>query len=720
MGSFDKSVKETLDREGIALKITTMNSKYMAFSILTALIIVGIYQIFAVGRYNYPEFKLKEGQVSETELIAPFDFPVLKPESELAQEQEKALSKLRKPHMISDEIMFDALSSWDAVFGIIAMNDGGNNPQIISSELKKAGWTVSSETLDFASRASLRERIYNHTRKQLSALYRQGIYEATVDDSISIVKADRITIENTAKFLSVEKAVTELVSSFSEATDFAKEIAPQLIKANLIVDEDKLNEISQRSLGSVPQSEGVVLQNEVIVRKNTRISQDEIRKLESLQEAYRSRNVRKSAWQELFLIAGLLMFIFIVVSLANHYFGVQSKEERVPVADFLPLNLGFILLVLFTTINNYVLGYSNLLVPFAMMAISATILVSFEYGVLYSICSLLVVSPFLNWETFTPVVLILSTLITLILIRRQNAYHEYTMIGFYLAISMIVSIGSIAIYKNDPLFTTVRSIGFGLASAALSLGGILLIVPYYERKWNRATKQTLLELLDFDHPLLKKLATDAVGTYHHSLIVGNLSERAAEAIGANPLLARVGSYYHDIGKVINTEIFTENNEDSSDIHDGLSYTESARMIRDHVSEGIVLAKKYRIPQPVIDIIIQHHGDSVIRYFYEKALKTTPGLDKSDYQYAGPRPQSKEAVLVMLADIVESTTKAKNIASEEDITKIIDDSISRLIREGQFDEAPITLKDLHIVKESMIPVLESIYRKRLDYPDQKEE
>lgn len=691
----------------------------MIFSVLTALIIVGIYQIFAVGRFNYPEFRLKAGQVSEAEVIAPFDFPVLKPEAELADDQEKALSKLRKPHNISDEIMFDALSALDAIFGVIAVNEGTNDPQQISSDLKKAGWNVNPEALDFASRVSIREKIYNKSRHLLTELYRQGIYDKAIGDSISIIKDDVLNVENSSLFLSLDNAISAFVDALPEAKAFAGEIAPQIVKPNLIVNADKYNEQSMKSLGSVPQSEGVVLQNEVIVRKNTRISPDEIRKLESLQEAYRNRNVRKSPFQELFLTVGLLMFIFMVVSLANHYFGVQSKSERILVADFLPLNLGFVLLVLFATINNYVLGYSNLLVPFAMMAICATILVSFEYGVLYSICSLLIISPFMNWETFTPIVLILSTLITLILIRRQNAYHEYTMIGLYLVVSTLLSIGSIAIYKSDSLVNTMRSLGFGLASSVLSIGGIILIVPYYERKWNRATKQTLLELLDFNHPLLKELATNAVGTYHHSLIVGNLSERAAEAIGANPLLARVGSYYHDVGKIVNTDIFTENNEDSAEIHNGLSYEESAGMIRNHVSEGILLAKKYRIPQPVIDIIMQHHGNSLIRYFYEKAKQENPDFDKLNFEYTGPRPQSKEAVLVMLADIVESTTKSKNSVSEADISKIIDDTIDRLINEGQLDEAPITIKDLHTAKESMLPVLESIYRKRLDYPDPKE-
>lgn len=253
---------------------------------------------------------------------------------------------------------------------------------------------------------------------------------------------------------------------------------------------------------------------------------------------------------------------------------------------------------------------------------------------------MLIVSPFINWETYPPIVFILSSIITIILIKRQKAQHEFLSIWFYLLLSGSVVTVAISIYKSDPINIVFRNIGFGLISSAISIMGIIIIVPYYEKKWNRATKQTLLELLDFNHPLLKKLATSAVGTYHHSLIVGNLAERAAEAIGANPLLARVGSYYHDIGKIINTEIFTENNEDSSEIHDEMSPDKSASLIKNHVLEGITLAKKYKIPQPVIDIIVQHHGDSLIRYFYDRAEKMSLATDTENYRYPGPDLKAK--------------------------------------------------------------------------------
>lgn len=690
----------------------------MLYSIITTLVIVGLYQLFAVGRFNYPEFSLKVGQVSGSEIIAPFDFPVLKTAPELINEQDKAVASVPKPYQISDEPMFEALSALDEFFGVFLASDADSDLSQLQAELKKAGFELDAPALIPLQNASLRDKYYEQLRAKIGSLYKQGIYEAMNQDSILISTGQGLVSQNLNKFVLLSEARQQFKDAVPALKQITENLAPILIKPNLVLAEEKYQELSQSSVASVSQTEGVVLQNEVIVRKNARVTPEDVKKLESLQEAYRNRNLRKSPLQEILLALGLSMFLLIVVSLANHYYGVQIKEDKLTVVDFLPLNAGFIILVIFAIASNKLLFYDNLLIPFAMTAIAAAILVNFEFGLLYSICNLLVISPFLNWESFTPVILLLSTVMCLLLIRRQNAYHEYLMIWIYLTVSTILAALSISIYKNDQFLTIVQSVGMGLIASSISVGGILLIVPYYERKWNRATKQTLLELLDFNHPLLKKLATDAVGTYHHSLIVGNLTERAAEAIGANPLLARVGSYYHDIGKLINTEIFTENNEDSAQIHNSMAPDESARLIRNHVSEGVALARKYRIPQPVIDIIMQHHGNSTVRYFYDKAQKENQHPDQHQYMYPGPLPQSKEAVLVMLADIVESTTNAKQVKSVEEISKIIDDTISRILKEGQLSEAPITFKDLQDAKQSMLPVLESIHRKRLDYPETK--
>jgi len=693
-----------------------MNSKYILYCVVTAIIIVGIYQIVAIGKVNYPEYNLKEGQVSEVEIIAPFDFPVLKSPQELAEEKEEVLSRVNKPYELSDEPLFTALSALDNIYSILCTIPLTTDGEKIAAELKRSGYSFSSEALAFAAHPSDRDKIYEALRRELGILYKQGIYESIPEDSILILQNGNTAKKASQDFLSLDMAQTSLQSKFPEAETFATEFAKQYLKPNLQVNEEKLNEINNNSLQTVQPSEGMVLKNEVIVRKNSRVTADDVRKLESLQEAYRRQKIRKSPLEEMFLTLGLLLFIFVVIFLANHYYGVQSKEAKIPVADFLPVNLGFLLLVIFTVLSNFVLSLNNLIIPFAMIAIAGAILVNFEFGLLYSVCNILVISPFLSWETFTPVLMLLSTVMCLLILKRQNAWHEYLMIWLYLLISLAVVTLCLGIYKRDTLMTILRYLSYDFISASLSVTGILLIVPFYEKKWNRATKQTLLELLDFNHPLLKRLATEAVGTYHHSLVVGNLAEHAAEAIGANPLLARVGSYYHDIGKVINPEIFTENNEDSGDIHSQMEPEESAQLIRNHVTEGIALAKKYKIPQPVIDIIMEHHGDSIIRYFYEKAHKEGKELDKDVYRYPGPRPQTKEAAIVMLADIVESTTKAKEIENEEDIAQIIDATIHYLLQEKQFDDAPLSMQDLKKVKQSFIPVLDSIYRKRLDYPE----
>jgi hypothetical protein len=698
-----------------------MNSKYILYCVVVAIIIVGIYQIVAIGKVNYPEYNLKEGQVSEVEIIAPFDFPVLKSPQELAEEKEEVLSRVNKPYELSDEPLFAAVSALDNIYSILCTIQPTMDGEKIASELKRGGYSFSSEALAFATHSNDRDKIYESLRRELGILYKQGIYESITEDSILVLQNGNPVKRASKEFLSLAMAQTTLQSKFPEAETFVTEFAEQYLKPNLQVNEEKLNEINNNSLQTVQPSEGMVLKNEVIVRKNSRVTGDDVRKLESLQEAYRRQKIRKSPLEEMFLSLGLLLFIFVVIFLANHYYGVQSKEAKIPVADFLPVNLGFLLLVIFTVLSNFVLSLSNLIIPFAMIAIAGAILVNFEFGLLYSVCNILVISPFLSWETFTPVLMLLSTVMCLLILKRQNAWHEYLMIWLYLIISLAVVTLCLGIYKRDTFITILRNLGYDFISASLSVTGILLIVPFYEKKWNRATKQTLLELLDFNHPLLKQLATEAVGTYHHSLVVGNLAEHAAEAIGANPLLARVGSYYHDIGKVINPEIFTENNEDSGDIHSQMEPEESAQLIRNHVTEGITLAKKYKIPQPVIDIIMEHHGDSIIRYFYEKAHQEGKELDKDAYRYPGPRPRTKEAAIVMLADIVESTTKAKEIENEEDIAKIIDTTIHYLLQEKQFDDAPLSMQDLKKVKQSFIPVLDSIYRKRLDYPEpQKDE
>jgi putative nucleotidyltransferase with HDIG domain len=681
---------------------------------------VALYQLFAVGRFNHPEFRVSAGQVADFELIAPFDFPIQKTEAQLQQERSQALALVEKPYALDPNILFEAHSSIDNLFELLFDADLSLGAASLVKSAEKAGYKLGEEAVSNLGNADRVEASYRILKEEIGKIYRQGIYDRSPGDSLVFAEGSELRKVRIVRFVELEQARKQVTAKVTDplAAALLRDNLALWVKPNLQISQEHLKDLSQAAINAISTRSGEVLQNEVIIRKNSRITDEDLVKISSLAEAYREREISKTPLQQMFLSLGLLLYILCVILISNRYFLIWEEHNGVSETNMLTLNLGYLLLVGLAILNNYVLGFNNSIIPFAMVTMSVAVLVGFDYAVLFGICGSLILSPFINWEIYTPAILLISTLLAMVLLRRHNQFHEYFQVWLYLFISSAAVNVALSLYKNDQLLTGFRNIGYSVISNTVSVVGMAAIVTYFERKWNRATKQTLLELLDFNHPLLKKLATKAVGTYHHSLIVGNLSERAAEAIGANPLLARVGSYYHDIGKVINTEIFTENNEDSSDIHEQFSPLESASMIRNHVHEGVVLANKYHIPQAVVDIIVQHHGKGKIKFFLDQAQNAPGEVDPADYQYPGPRPQSKEAVLVMLADIVESTTKAKTINSEDDIVKIIDDTIERMISEGQLDEAPITIRELNLAKHSMIPVLESIYRKRLDYPEDR--
>ena len=697
-----------------------MNSKSFVYALIMAVVIAGLHHIFAAGRFAYPEYRLTEGQVSDMELISPFDFPILKSEEQLKIDRERALEKIEPPFSVSDQVRFDAFSSLDRIFAILRQYPKSTDSEELAEELSKIKAPISPEFLALATNSDSRERAYSAIYNAISAVYKTPIYDLALGDSLTLYEADQLRKVSVNGF----QEFGEAKSSFQNIlirngySAFAEQLSEILVQPNLLVNENKYQEIKQIAISAVPTQEGEVLQNEIILRKYARVSKSDINKLNSLTEAYKARNMTRSPWHRMGLSLGMLLFVFIVLLITNSAFQLLVPKKLAQDSIELPINLSYVFTALFGVLSNHVLGVNNIIIPFAMIPLSIAVLSGFEFGIFISIANALILNPFINWEAYAPVILLLATLITLVFVQRIRAWHEPFKIWLILTASLIVVNISLALYKNDPAIIVLRNSGYALISSTVSVLGAAAISSFYERRWNRSTKQTLLELLDFNHPLLKKLATQAVGTYHHSLVVGNLAERAAEAIGADSRLTRVGSYYHDIGKLVNTDIFTENNPDSSSIHDKWNPKESAGMVRNHVKEGVLLAHKYNIPKEVIDIIKEHHGTSRIRYFLDVAQRQGLDPDLEDYTYDGPKPRSKESALVMLADIVESTTKAKDLRSKDELEKIIDDTIQRMIRDGQLNEAPITISDLQKAKIAMLPILESIYRKRLDYPDEQ--
>ncbi len=295
----------------------------------------------------------------------------------------------------------------------------------------------------------------------------------------------------------------------------------------------------------------------------------------------------------------------------------------------------------------------------------------------------------------------------------------------------------IGIADQTPVDTLLRQMIAGLGTGLITGIGVVGLLPVLESLFKRTTDITLLELTDYNHPLLRHMQLEAPGTYHHSLVVAQLSENAANAIGANPLVARVCALFHDVGKTANAAYFIENQRERVNPHDELSPAESARIIKQHVADGVELAHKHQLPRAVVDVIQQHHGTTLVRYFYQRAIDaarapaaarkrlippdsaaTPPATalpSEQAFRYDGPRPQFKESAIISLADGIEATTRSLRQVNAEELTETINRIVAERIASGQLDEAPLTLEEITRIKNSFQFTLLNMLHSRIAYP-----
>lgn len=306
--------------------------------------------------------------------------------------------------------------------------------------------------------------------------------------------------------------------------------------------------------------------------------------------------------------------------------------------------------------------------------------------------------------------------------RRANRRSMLIYAGFGIALVNFVTMMAAGVLTSANMTATLEAAvygaGGGLLSAVLAVG----LMPLIETMFNLVTPQVLLELSTPTQPLLRLLQTEAPGTHHHSLLVANLAEAAADRVGANALLCRVGAYYHDIGKTRRAIFFKENQIDQPNPHDGMEPVVSAAILAAHVRDGLILADKYKLPQAVKDMIAQHHGDGVMAYFYYTAKKAADAegreVDIRDFSYDGPKPQTKEAAILMMADTVEAATRTLQDRSRDNMKKMIEKLVKDKFESGQLMESPLTFRDLNEISDAFIRTLTGIYHERIEYPDMK--
>jgi putative nucleotidyltransferase with HDIG domain len=333
---------------------------------------------------------------------------------------------------------------------------------------------------------------------------------------------------------------------------------------------------------------------------------------------------------------------------------------------------------------------------------------------------LAVISGIVNPNGLEPAVFVLTGGVTsLIAIVRAEQLNAFLRAGFLLALSNVaVVVGFGLLEQNDPT-GIVQLAGAGTVNAFLS---VVLAVGSFAMLGNLFGIMTVFQLLELANPsnrLLRRLLLETPGTYHHAVMVGNLGERAAETIGADPLLVRVAAYYHDIGKMKNPLAFIENQAGARNIHDDLDAETSARIIAAHVKDGIDLGYENGLPVQIIGFIPQHHGTSVMSYFYGKALREAggqPNVDRDKFRYPGPKPQSREAAILMLSDGVEASVRSLESKDEESIRAMVDRIVESRLEDGQLDDAELTLKNMSLIKDAFVQQLLGMYHSRIQYPD----
>jgi hypothetical protein len=257
----------------------------------------------------------------------------------------------------------------------------------------------------------------------------------------------------------------------------------------------------------------------------------------------------------------------------------------------------------------------------------------------------------------------------------------------------------------------------GVVNSFVAVSLAFLLLPVVEHLFGLTSDITLLELSDLNRPLLRRLQLEASGTYHHSMVVGSLAEAAAEAIGANSLLARVSAYYHDIGKLAKPDYYAENEHASRSLHEKLAPSMSALVVKSHIKEGLEMARRQRLPRAVHNAIPEHHGTMVMAFFYHKALEQDPAARREDFCYPGPRPRSKETAILMLADGVEGASRALAEPTPSRIRGLVTRILEERVQQGQLDECGLTLQELARIRESFIPVLTAIFHVRVPYPEE---
>jgi cyclic-di-AMP phosphodiesterase PgpH len=494
---------------------------------------------------------------------------------------------------------------------------------------------------------------------------------------------------------------------------------------NILEDVSAQRALRRKIQSSVPDKLTHVNAGSRIIDQGEKVTARHIAMLQAMKSALaESRNL----WQPLTLLGSFIM-TFILTTVCMAYFKINSpavlssNRKLFLVVTIIILTLGLSKLTEFFLLNSKmnlieVVRYP-ILVPFAaillcsLMNSAVATFISAFLTFVFSMTLAFDVRNFMILNLAAALVAILSTRT----LRKRKEIFVVCGKAWLCAVGMIFAIH---FYQNSmwsfSLFTDILSSGFFLLLTAILVVGLL---PLFESAFRVMTDVTLMEYMDPNNDLLRRLTIEASGTYQHSVVVGNLAEAAASSIGANGLFCRVATLYHDVGKLATPQYFTENQQGGMNIHQLLTPQESAQVILAHVSEGVAMGRKAGLPEQFIDIIKEHHGTTLVYYFYRKQLEKMGGdkslVNEKEFRYSGPKPRSKESVIIMIADTVEAASRTLDKVTEQSLMELANRLIREKADDGQFDDCLLTFEELAIVKETLVKTLVAFGHSRVKYP-----
>jgi len=672
---------------------------------------------------------LKPGTVSDREILAPFNFFVRKGEEELKKDREEARLAvpplLRYDPSVGEKELKRLEDFWKLVEQ--ARRDSA------AVYALKANYPLQEKTLQDLIRISQKRRTWREFRRActevLRDFYRRGFLENKAKLPPSSKGTAMIAFKEGEREVPLEEiwdleGLRERLLSQLQARLprqnlglLGYEVLTVFLSPNLSLDVAETQRRRGEAASKVGIYKGVIPKGYRILGKHEIVTEEHIEILRSLAQAKMEQSLQQGVWPKVRTFASWAVLDAALYFLVMGYIYLFRRRLFWRNGHILLLSLLFLLPA---GVASYLHGRPEifvLLLPLPLSAMLAAVLMDVEVGFVLTVPGALLAGQFLDSLGVT-VLSVLAGTVAVVSVRQVRHRRQFYGAFAFLPVVYVASVPLLSSLHFLEVESLGKAVALGAASGLLFPVLTIGLLPVLEGLFGITTNITLVELSDLNHPLLRELAIRAPGTYNHTIIVSILAETAAEAIGANSLLTRVGAYYHDIGKMKKPEYFIENQMGGANPHDRLSPTMSALILAAHVRDGLELAEEHGLPKAVQDFIPQHHGTSLMEFFYDKAKKQEKDVSEDSFRYPGPKPQSKEAAIVMLADSVESAVRSLRERTPARVKGMVREIVRGKLEDGQLDESDLTLRDLTRIEESFLPVLMGVFHPRVAYPGQE--